>query len=423
MNIIYINNKTELVSNLSKINKNTTFILRDGIYNNIYLDIAIKGDINNKIIIKAENNNKVIFDGIPNIKIRGSYINLIGITFDNLNKHKTTIEISGNNNYIINCAFFNYNFPLDNIINIQGKYHRITNCIFQNITSIGLCINIYRPDNNENYILIDNNKFNYRKSVSGIDNELEIIRIGSSEKSLSSSKTMIINNCLNECDGEIEAISIKSGENIIFGNELINSKATITLRHGNNNYIIKNKIDGCNKKDSGGIRIIGQNHIVLSNLITNIYSMLINNIAICICNGQNNPALNGYWTPNNCIIKNNIIFKCYCCFGIGCKVKSDSIIKPSNILISNNKCIGDIGFHTSKYVLYNNEPEYKNNLFNVKYLGNISSNKNIVNSNFNLNINNEDFGNKYLETLNFNFEDTNLNIYKNLKKIIESLNY
>jgi poly(beta-D-mannuronate) lyase len=416
-----VDNKSDLLSKIKTIQKGDTLIIKNGTYDSIDIDLTCKGDCNNKILIKAETNNKVIFKGTPFLRIRGEFIKIVGITFDKLKTHVNTVQVMGSNNRISECSFLNYNFSHEHIINIQGTYHRIDHCLFKNITKTGLCIFLARPVPLENYILIDNNTFCDRTSVKGADNELEIIRVGTSDQSLSSSKTMILNNILNNCDGEIEAISIKSGENIIFGNHLVNSRGTITLRHGNTNFVAKNFIDGSNKVDSGGIRVIGDNHLVSHNFITNIKSELISNVAICVCNGQTKPKLNGYWTPHNCTIKKNIIYKCTCGFGIGCKVKSDSVEKPCNICISDNICVSDVGFNTSHDIMFNDEAEYSNNKFNVKDIGHINPIKRILSEIFTFTPDISKVGKKFLDDSHFNFDDDNKVIYCNLKKIIADL--
>ena len=96
---------------------------------------------------------------------------------------------------------------------------------------------------------------------------MEAIRIGDSATSLSgNSKTIIYQNRFENMDGEIEVLSIKACENLIIHNELINSEGTITLRHGDRNIVRRNKCNGNKKANSGGIRVIGEDHIIEDNL-------------------------------------------------------------------------------------------------------------------------------------------------------------
>lgn len=398
-------------SYLDKLQKGDTLLIKDGIYNDIKLSVKLNGDLKNLITIKAENKN-VVFKGNSVVELSGSFLHFSGITFDELNKNcSNTVNILGSNNRVSNCSFLNYTFPQDHIVNIQGQYHRVDHCLFKNITQKGLCIFIYRPIVIENYILIDNNKFCDRTNLCNVPNELEIIRIGTSDQSLSSAKCMVVNNSFDNCNGELEIISVKSCNNIVYGNTLTNCYGTITLRHGNKNIICKNSIDGKNKSDSGGIRIVGENHLVSNNLLTNLNSISVTTVPICIVNGQENPELNGYYTPKNCVISDNIILNCSTGFAIGHQLKTDTIVKPSNISLTNNKCYlkkGMEAFSSSARVMFNNTPTFSNNELYVSTLGNIKTNKGLIVNNCTDNCNVD--CNCYGISCIFNCENTELKL-------------
>ena len=378
----YTATSTDMIQTyLDKLQKGDTLLIKDGIYKDVKLTVKNSGDLKNLITIRAENKN-VIFKGNSVIELSGNFLYISGIIFDELSKNNSnTINIIGSNNRVSNCSFLNYTFPQDHIINIKGQYHRVDHCLFKNITKKGLCIFIYRPDVIENYILIDNNKFCDRINTDNAPNELEIIRIGTSDQSLSSAKCMVINNTFDNCNGELEIISVKSCNNIVYGNTITNSYGTITLRHGNNNIVCKNSIDGKNKVDSGGIRIVGENHIINNNLLINLNSESVTTVPICIINGQEKPELNGYYTPKNCVISNNIILNCSTGFAIGHQLKTDTTVKPSNISLVNNKCYlkKDMeAFSSSKRVMFNNTATFENNELFVSNLGNIKTNKGLI---------------------------------------------
>ena len=52
--------------------------------------------------------------------------------------------------------------------------------------------------------------------------------------------TLVENNVFDKCNGEVEIISVKSGSNTLKGNTFIESRGTLTLRHGNGNKILEN---------------------------------------------------------------------------------------------------------------------------------------------------------------------------------------
>lgn len=368
-----------IVDNITQFNRAINYsnliIIKDGTYRNFYSKIT-----QSNIVIKAETPNKVYFKENSWFEVTGSNITFIGFNFKDCNV-KNNFKIKGNNNRVSNCIFYEYNTNFEHLIILDGVGHRVDHCLFEDIKFKGLCIFLYRSDNTANYCLIDHNIFRNRFPVPNITNELEIIRIGTSHKSQSDSKSIIINNIFEACDGEIETISIKAGDNIVANNSLINCKGSLTLRHGNNNIICMNLIDQKNKYDSGGIRIIGDSHFVSHNIIQNVNSRKSNNAPISVVAGQENPKLNGYWNVKDTIVQNNYIIDCSNGFSIGTRVKSTCKLKPEKLVIRDNKCVLNyncFGFCKSSSAQYNNEANYTNNLFHVYDLGKISSNKGII---------------------------------------------
>lgn len=353
-------NSSELLEQLSQ---QDTVTIKNGTYR----DFNCKINCNNKIIRSEP---KVYFKGNSYFEVTGSNITFDGFRFKNCSV-KNNFKILGSNNKILNCHFYDYSDKFEHLILLQGKYHQIKNCEFYNINHKGLCIFLYRPDDQANYILIENNVFKNRNKVPNENNELEIIRIGTSHKSQSSSNSMIINNLFESCDGEIETISIKSCGNIVGNNSLINCCGSITLRHGNHNIVSLNLIDQKNKEDSAGIRISGDSHLISNNLIKNVKGSG-NRGSICLIAGQNSPKLNGYWNVKNTKISNNYIIDCTEGFAIGVKVKSDCVKKPERISIVNNVIALDSGKVFNSRSLYNDIPVYSGNDLYCEDLGNIS---------------------------------------------------
>lgn len=78
-------------------------------------------------------------------------------------------------------------------------------------------------------------------------NGQEIIRIGTSDVSMTTAAVTVRGNIFEKCNGEIEIISNKSCGNVFTNNLFLNCKGTLTLRHGNNctvagNYFFGNGI-------------------------------------------------------------------------------------------------------------------------------------------------------------------------------------
>ncbi|MFJ2740861.1 polysaccharide lyase 6 family protein [Streptomyces sp. NPDC087440] len=89
----------------------------------------------------------------------------------------------------------------------------------------------------------------------------EPIRLGVSPRALSHAGALVEHNLFERCDGDPEAVSVKSSGNTIRHNTFRDSIGGIVLRHGN-----RNRVDG-NYLLNGteGIRIYGNDHVVVNN--------------------------------------------------------------------------------------------------------------------------------------------------------------
>ncbi|MFC9243793.1 chondroitinase-B domain-containing protein [Streptomyces sp. NPDC057136] len=91
----------------------------------------------------------------------------------------------------------------------------------------------------------------------------ESIRLGFSGRALSSANAVVEHNLFERCDGDPEAISVKSSDNTIRYNTIRDSRGGIVLRHGNHSRVEGNYlIDGVN-----GVRVYGNDHLVVNNYL------------------------------------------------------------------------------------------------------------------------------------------------------------
>src|SRR5204863_8516274 len=96
----------------------------------------------------------------------------------------------------------------------------------------------------------------------GSGNGFETIRVGTSGIQTRSAQALIESNLFERCDGELETISNKTSNNIIRNNTIRDSDGTITLRHAQGSTVEGNFVLAQNQSSSGGIRVIGPNHVV-----------------------------------------------------------------------------------------------------------------------------------------------------------------
>lgn len=156
-------------------------------------------------------------------------------------------------------------------------------------------------------------KYNYfsniiNESVNGAPNgtgNKEAIRLGSSSISASNGDGIIEFNLFENCDGEDENISIKCGNMMVRYNTIKACYGCTVLRHGNGSTVHSNFFLGEYKIGTGGVRILGDNHIVYNNYFEkldgrNFTSPFSNsNAKPAICLQMGDTDLNGNVSANN----------------------------------------------------------------------------------------------------------------------------
>ncbi|MFD0339884.1 polysaccharide lyase 6 family protein [Streptomyces sp. NPDC127117] len=94
----------------------------------------------------------------------------------------------------------------------------------------------------------------------------ESIRLGVSGRALSSAHAVVEYNLFEHADGDPEAISVKSSDNIIRYNTIRDSRGGIVLRHGNRSRVEGNYLIG----GSEGVRLYGNDHLIVNNYLSGL---------------------------------------------------------------------------------------------------------------------------------------------------------
>jgi poly(beta-D-mannuronate) lyase len=316
-------------------------VLEQGEWKDQKLHFKGKGTEANPIILSTTIPGQII-SGNSSIKIDGEWLLVEGLNFTNGYSEKedvVTFTKSSSHCRFTNSSITNYN-PVDKKIDykwvsLYGSYNRLDHCAITGKTHQGTTVVIWLSET-PNYNQIDHNYFGPRPPLDG--NGGEIIRIGTSDWSKYDSFSKVDSNIFDRCDGETETVSIKSGHNTITNNVFYECDGTVTFRHGNNSEVSYNYFIGNYKKNTGGIRIIGENHKVHHNYLHGLSGTNLRG-AISIMNALIAPELNEYWQVKNAEINNNMIVDCKEAFVLG-SGKNDKRILPANgVNISNNYVI------------------------------------------------------------------------------------
>ena len=231
----------------------------------------------------------------------GDDLVLSGVYLDHAEGTGDGIVVHGDHNRITECAVINGKFKF--FVHLFGSDNRVDHCYLAGKTTVDPTFQIEVEEKRPNHDHVDHNDFGPRPPLG--QNGGETMRVGYSFQSMYSSGALVEQNLYDRCDGEIEIISSKSCDNIYRNNTFLNCAGMLTLRHGNRATIDGNFFIGNHKRGSGGIRVIGEDHV-----ITNNYIEGVQNGAFWITSGIQDSPLKGYFRAQRCLIGFNTIVDC-----------------------------------------------------------------------------------------------------------------
>jgi poly(beta-D-mannuronate) lyase len=340
-----VHNQQQLTEALSKAEPGDTVLLSKGDWKDVKLVIKGNGTISKPIVVKAESEGKTFIKGSSNLKIGGSFMVVDGLYFtegsspaNNIIEFRINNDLLANNCRLTNCVISNFSKPerfnTDSWIVLWGKNNRIDHCTIGDKLNGGttLIVNLDDERSQDNHHSIDSNFFNGRSRLGS--NGGEMIRVGVSRYSLTSSKTNIHHNFFYQCNGEVEVISVKSGENNISRNVFYECEGGLVLRHGPNNIVEGNIFIGNNKPYTGGVRIINPGHKVYNNLFIDLQGERFRS-ALGVLNGVPNSALNRYFQVKDADIHHNTFINSKSIiFGAG--KDAERTLAPENVSFHHN---------------------------------------------------------------------------------------
>lgn len=342
---ILVSTPQELKSAAAKAKPGDVILLKNKVWTDVQLVISGKGTKEKPIWIKPENGDKVEISGKSNLKIGGEYVFIKGFHFKNgysPKDHVINFRVD-NNNLANNCRITQFavedfsqpeRFKGDSWVVLWGKNNRVDHCTFTNKLNAGPVIIAELNDerSQQNYHRIDSNHFNGRQRFGS--NGGETIRIGVSRYSLTASKTQILHNLFEKCNGEVEIVSIKSGENNISFNTFLECEGSLVLRHGSKNVVQGNLFLGNNKPFTGGVRVINPGHEVFDNVFKDLKGTAFRS-PLAVMNGVPNSLINRYYQVVDAKIERNTFINCEpSLFGTG--KDAERTLSPQNVVFSKN---------------------------------------------------------------------------------------
>lgn len=299
----------ELPQRLAGAQPGEVILVRNGTWEDVAWDLKGVGTEQQPVVIKAETTGGTVITGESFLFLEGKWVILDGFHFrDGWSPRKSVIELKGEHLTLRDTAIVGFNPDdverEDKWVSLRGSGHLVEYCTFQGKSSPSVTLTVWREADGENRHRIRRNHF-FDRPRGDRGNGFETIRIGTSDHSLSDSKTVVEENLFEGCDGEMEIISVKSGGNWIRNNTFLQSAGTLTLRHGSGNVVEGNLFAGRMKSETGGIRIYGKGHQIHRNVIIGTTGR--SGGALTLMAGTSQPALNGYQRVEDTQIQGNLI--------------------------------------------------------------------------------------------------------------------
>nr|WP_121271607.1 polysaccharide lyase 6 family protein [Pedobacter schmidteae] len=342
---VVVDNPEALKAAVTKAKPGDIIYLKNKEWNNAAIQLQGNGTARAPITIMPQNPGGVIFTGQSYIQIGGEHLLVKGFHFkDGYTPKREVISFRINNdNLANNCRVSNIvienysqpeRFKADTWITLYGKNNRIDHSTFVNKLNSGPLIIAELDDerSRQNNHSIDSNYFKGRQRFGS--NGGEIIRIGFSRYSLEPSGTKIVYNYFERCNGEVEIVSIKSGENHVSFNTFYECEGGLVLRHGSDNVVEGNFFIGNDKPFTGGVRVINPRQRVASNVF---YRLTGSNFRapLALVNGVPNSLINRYFQVKDAVIEKNSFINCSAIlFGAG--KDAERTLGPENVSFKNN---------------------------------------------------------------------------------------
>lgn len=360
---------SEISAALQQVQPGDTITMTNGIWTNAEILFKANGTAGDSILLRAETPGRVLLNGTSRLRIAGSYLIVSGLYFKGGSRPSGSViefrENSGNlanHSRLTNTVIVDYNPPNINTdykwVSLYGVNNRVDHCYFRNKTHSGTTLVVWLS-NTPNYHRIDHNYFAFRPELGF--NGGETIRIGTSDWSMYDSYTTVEYNYFEECNGETEIISNKSGHNTFRYNTFYDCDGILTLRHGNFAEVYGNFFFGANNTGAGGVRIIGEDHKVYNNYFQDLYGSGYHS-PLVFMNGVPNSPLNRYFQVKRALVMFNTFVNCRNTILVGAGKDSELSLPPLDCMIANN-----VVYTTNSGQII----DYEDTPVNMQYEGNV----------------------------------------------------
>ena len=320
---------SELSAAIARAVPGDVIVLRNGQWPDTSIHLDRSGAEGKPITVKAQTAGQVVLTGASSLNFAGDWLVVEGLKFERLNGDRVFVDFADGADHcrLTDSAILESNNGRRNWIHMRrGINNRIDHCRFSGMDQPGMQIQVETERERPNHHRIDNNFFGHRARGNG--NGFETIRIGYSHQQTNFAHTTVERNLFYRCNGENEIISNKSTGNRIIYNTFLDNSGELTLRHGDKAWVEGNWFLGNNVRGSGGVRVIGSDHVVANN-----YFSALQTYAILVRRGVETDDPKSYTQVKNALIAFNTIVDCPKSLVIG---SGRGTLIPADSRIANN---------------------------------------------------------------------------------------
>lgn len=329
-----------------------TIILSAGEWRDVDLRLDGEGRAGAPVTIRAETPGKTVLTGASRLRLGGGHLVVAGLHLRNLSGAKADwlefrIDSKRRANHcrVTDCAFtedagFTAAESENRWIGIFGQGNQLDHCRIEGKKNKGATVVVWLGENDAGKHRLEANFFGPRPRLG--KNGGETLRIGDSETSMQEAGCVVERNLFYRCDGETECVSNKSCGNVYRGNTFLETQGTLTLRHGNRCVVEKNDFIGNQQRQTGGIRVIGEDHQILDNHLQDLEGDGFRT-AITLVNGIPDSPLHGYFQVKNALIRGNTILNCKHSLLLGYNDVKEATLRPAGVRLEGNRIIARRG--------------------------------------------------------------------------------
>lgn len=258
---IRVTSLAALQSAVDKANPGDTIVLADGSYSaGSTLSLKRSGTSAAPVTVAAEHTGKATITGSKTFAFASGVSNVVLRGFKFRGSAALSVPAGASHNRLTRNDF---QLTGDgNWVTVSGDDTVVDRNVFQNRTSQGVFLQILGPSGAMAKRVHVHHNYFYNHQFAGA-NGGESIRLGLSDRQSYSANALIENNLFEKADGDSEAISVKSSDNVVRYNTIRDSKGYLVLRHGNRSVVEGNLLFG------SGIRFHGNDHKIVDNYVAN----------------------------------------------------------------------------------------------------------------------------------------------------------